>query len=712
MIWKPLTLLEYKSEDDSWTKRHFEEYKEYVDFLYSCYRFPGQYNLKNTDAIRANALKYIKDKRYTDYHPKSKEYKEFWLNERRKCEQGVIFDNMFIPGSLYMWWNFLPIFNKIEMRERHPEPWDSHLYYAHYLELAWLEDKDGCCVKARQKGISLYHVARLVHKIWFGNKVTTKIVAYEEEYVLGEWNILEGYRAHLNQHTGFYRAFSPDEKLNWEQKIEVTVGEVDKKKFFKGNFSRIKGSTTKKNLSKAVGGPALEIYATEAGIYQNLKKVKEYVDANLKMGSVKTGIFVAAGAVGELKDAADLQEFAFNPSAYGIKSVKDVFSGSLEDICFFFPDEFNYVYKDEETGKVVKCYDKDGNSDIELAIKYLNIEEEKVKNKDATALKLYKSQHCRTLQDAFDQRDDNPFPTHLLKARELELISAKDIVVKLERDSQGKVVHRFCNDTPINTLKVNPEADNRGAVVIWEFPMANPPLGLYYAGVDPIRNLDTSTSKSLFSITIRIAMHEREGKIVEDYPVATYIGRHKKAVDTFQVALDLIEFYNAQTAVENNVTDFIEWMIRQGKSKYLMRRKQLKVIAELTPNSSISDEIGVRMEGEFKKRCYEKLITELEEPISESFDLTTGESKTIYGVSKYKDLWFIRECLKYTPKLNADRQISNILAKIACDSSANRHIIKSLNHAPKPKQEVPRNLPSAFKSSLPSSFGRKLKGHF
>lgn len=1030
MNWKPLNILTLNTETEEWTKTHFETFQEYRLFILSMWKFPGEYNFKNTHYWNALALKYERDKRYTDYPENSKEYKEFWILERRKCEQGIIVDGRYISGDLYFFWNFLKIPNKIEAKETFAEIWDSLYHYDLHIYLAWLYGQDVAGTKSRQKGAeqpnselimtkegwrpmgsikvgdliytpkgtltkvleifpqgvkdvyelelldgrkvkcgenhlwavkrkkgggkhkdkinilstkellekgltykttapafggkkeylgfiyslpgieptqfekkelkippyvlgcllgdgstnkksvqlcsadqqifdevikelgddyyygskdkqennqswrynicykgrfdfennqeyinykqgvnplkryidayglgesncynkhipkdylfsnfedrlallqglmdtdgyvnkegadyhfttvseqlaldvahlsrslgintivakfnkakeenadyyrvrlkpkfplfrlkrklerqenrtsksyradnsiksitkldyqeestcimvededhlyltrdfipthnSLYHMSRLTKRLWFGNKLNLKVLSNDDQYILDEWAIMQGYRNFINNETGWYRTFNPDGSLEWEQKQEVTLGTINKKKVYKGNMSKIRGLTTKMNITKGVGGSSFEIYVTEAGINPKLKKIKEYVDPNIKMGNVKTGIFLAMGSVGELKDAEPLMDMVLNPKAYNIRPVKNTFADKEdEEVGFFWPEEWNFTYEDEETGQIIKCYDKDGNSNIELAVSLIEKEiERQRKLKDPTSFRLWLSQHPRTLQDAFDQREDNPFPTHLLKPRELELIPVKDIVVKLERNPQGKVVHKFCNDTPINTLKVNPEADNRGAVVIWEFPMADPPLGLYYAGVDPIKNLDTSTSKSLFSITIRIAMHEREGKIVEDYPVATYIGRHKRASDTFQVALDLIEFYNAQTAVENNVTDFIEWMIRQGKSKYLMRRKQLKVIAELSPNSSIGDEIGVRMEGEFKKRCLEKFITELEEPISESFDLATGESKTIYGVSKYKDLWLIRECLKYTPKLNTDR---------------------------------------------------------
>lgn len=713
MIWKSTTLLDFNSDTKEWSKRKFETYNDYLSFVKSCYKYPGQYNLRNTEHIREMAIRFEKTGKYCDYQETSKEYKEFWLTERRKCVQGVIFDNVLIPGSLYMWWNYLPIFNKLEMRPTLPEIWDSHLFYSHYLELAWLLDKDGCCVKSRQKGISLYHMARLTNKIWFGNAITCRVIGYEEEYILLEWGIMQNYRNHLNEHTGWYRSFNPDESLNWEQKIEVTEGTLTKKRFTKGNKCRIKGGTTKKNIAKAVGGAALEVYATEAGIYQNLKKVKEYLDPNIKMGAVKVGMFVAAGAVGELREASDLQEFAFNPNAYGFLSVPDTFSGTGEPICFFYPDSFNYVYKDEENGEVVKCYDKDGNSDIKLADKYLDIEEAKAKQKDETSFKLFKSQHCRTLQDAFDQREDNPFPTHLLKEREQELITKKFNIVSFFRDEKGKPKHKFSDDVPVIKLKPNPGEDNRGAVVIKELPMDKSPFGLYYAGVDPIFNVDTSTSRSLMSIVVWIGYHEKGGKICEPYPVAWYTGRHKKTHETYQVCLDLIEFYNARAAIENNVKDFIEWMIRQGKSRYCMTRRELTVINEMMPNSTIRDEIGIRMETQLKARAMEKMVHWTENVCAVEFNMETGEGKDVHNVSKIGDIMWIREMLRYNPKLNTDRNIANLCALIAIQSDSNRHIINEVDFAPKDKpKNVSKSLPSPFKSGGTLTAFKKMPSPF
>lgn len=715
-MWEPNSVLTLDTNTKKWTKTRFEAFHQWRVFVTHQWKMPGEYNFKNTEQWIEAGLKFQRDKRYCDYHPNSKEYKEFWALERRKCEQGIIVDKVYISPDDYFFWNYCMIPNKIEQKETLPEIWDGHYHYDLYCQLAELYGEDVAGTKSRQKGISLYHVARLTRRLWFGTKYALKIASQEEEYVLGEWSIMQGYRNHLNEHTGWYRHFQPDESLFWEQKQEITEGVVDRKKIYKGNKCKIKGLTTKMNVTKAVGGAAKEIYITEAGINSKLKKIKEYVDPNLKMGNVKTGLFLAMGAVGELKDAADLQDFCFNPRSYNIRAVKDTFGNKEEDIAFFFPEEWNYIHQDEETGEIIKCYDKDGNSNIELAVGLIQKEIERQKRlKDEQGFKLWLSQHPRNLQDAFDQREDNPFPTHLLKEKEQELLTKKFNIVSFFRDESNKPKHKFSNDVPVTKLKPNPNEDNRGATIIKELPIDKPPFGLYYAGVDPIYNVDTSTSKSLMSIAIWIGYHEKNGKFCEPYPVAWYTGRHKKTHDTYQICLDLIEFYNARAVVENNVKDFIEWMIRQGKSKYAMRRRELTVIGEMMPESTIRDEIGVRMETEFKKRAVEKMIHWLETPYSVEFDMETGEGKDLYNVSKLGDIMFIRELLRYNPKLNTDRLVANLLCLIGLQSDSNRHIINEVDYTPK---EKPKNLSKGFPSPflknpqtqikyLPSPFGTK-----
>lgn len=704
-MWKPTKILTLDTQTKEWTKTEFNTFLDWRNFIVSQWSLPGKYNFKNTEYWRECALKFEKTKKYCDYESTSQEYKDFWLLERRKCEQGIIVDGRYISGDLYFFWNYCMIPNKLEQRETFPEIWDGHYHLDLYCQLAEAFNEDIAGTKSRQKGISLYFVARIIRKLWFGKKYNLKIVAEDEEYVMGEWSILQGYRNHLNENTGWYRNFSPDETLNWEQKTLVTEGTSEKKATYKGTFCKLKGLTTKMNVAKAVGGAAKEIYVTEAGINKKLKKIKEFVDPNLKLGNVKTGMFIAMGAAGDLNDAQDLMDMCFNPRGYNIRTVQVDINGKTETQAFFFPEEWNYTYQDPDTGEVIKCYDKDGNSNIDLAISLVEKEDQIQRSrKDEVSYRLWKSQHPRTMQDAFDQRESNPFPTELLKSIERSILSEGDkkIIVSLERDGRGKISHKFSDDIPISKLRPNPTEDNRGAIIVYEFPIDNPPMGLYYAGVDPIFNLDTSTSESLMAIRVWTGHHEKNGIYCEPYPVCEYIGRHKNVRDTYETCMRIIEWYNARVAVESNVKDFTEWAIRQGKSRFFMRRRELTVINEMVPNSTIRDEIGIRMEGVLKQRALERYIAWLTLPMSTSYDLETGESHDNYYAQKIRDLMLIREMLKYTPKANTDRLIAELCCWIAISSDANKHISVQVKGGfdPNKGKIIRKELPSVFKSGV------------
>ena len=78
-----------------------------------------------------------------------------------------------------------------------------------------------------------------------------------------------------------------------------------------------------------------------------------------------------------------------------------------------------------------------------------------------------------------------------------------------------------------------------------------------------------------------------------------------------------------------------------------------------------------------------------EEPLSDEFNLETGESKTLYGVQRLWDKRLIKEMLAFKPDLNTDFLISFMLGLIAAESQTNRHIINEVksgyeNLNPKP----------------------------
>ena len=719
MIKYPLIIPQFNLESNEWTEREFLTQRDFLSFVEGKWKLPGQYNLKRTDLWRQPAIKFQTDKIYCDYHDQSEDYKNWWRLEKKKTKTGVIYnigtDEFYVTGDYYWFLNFTPIVDKVKGRDDHAEVWDGHYHLSLYDLLAELNSLNSVITKARQKGISLYRTSNLIKDLWFVQNSIGKMFGYEEDFIndKGSWKFIVGYRNHLNEHTPWYRNFEPDESLNWEQKQSISEGDVYIKKVFKGLRSRLTAATTKKNPAK-VGGLISRLFAEESGIAPNLDKVLEYAEAATKRGGVKTGMIYVSGAVGELKDCKPLEEISFNPEAHGFLGVEDVFSENPQGkIGFFFPDYWNFITTDPEKG-VVECYDKDGNSNVELAKEYLKKEEIEQRKKGEEKFRMWKSQHPWNLQDAFAMREENPFPVDLIKEHQTLLVQTyKPLTVEIKKE-EGKLKTHFIEGFPVRTIKVDPHKDNRGCIEIFELPVTNPPWGLYYAGIDPIAAKNTSTSKSLQSVTVYKAIHYVGEKLVMDYPVAQYTGRHPKWEDTYRTSLDLMHLYNTRTCVENNISDFIEWCIKQGESKYLMRRKEVTMLNEMVPNSTIRDEIGVRMEGEFKKKSLRFLETYVDEIVGTEFE-EDGTAHYIYGVTRIKDIMLLEELLKFNPRQNVDRVISMMLALISARSNTNRNIIvetKSQDYRPKPKTQL--IIPSQFQQRpqsqrliIPNQFKRK-----
>jgi hypothetical protein len=544
-------------------------------------------------------------------------------------------------------------------------------------------------------------MSKLMRKLWFVKQSVCKVIGYEEDFVNtnGSWKFAVNYRNFLNEHTPWYRSFEPDAGLEWEQKRSVIEGTVNTKKKWVGLKSRLVAATTKKNPAKAVGGHITDLFHEEAGIAPNLDKVLEFAEAATKMGGVKTGHITVSGAVGELKDCGPLENIAFNPSGYGFLGIKDIFSEveSDEEICFFFPDFWNYIASVD--GKQIKCYDKDGNSDIELAKYYLNLEDEKRREKDNYI--LWKSQHPFNLQDAFAIREDNIFPTRIIKEHQTLLRQTyKPLTVELEV-TDSKITHKISYNKPISTLKVDPTKDNRGVVEVDELPIDNPPWGLYYAGIDPIRQTNTTTSKSLMSVVIFKAAHvNANGQMVSDFPVARYTGRYPTWEETYETCMNLCKYYNARIAVESNVTGFHEWAIGKDLGHMFMKRKEIYLLNEWMPNSTIVNEIGIRMEGEFKKKALDFAVAYVDEVILNI--MKDGEKTPVYGVTRLRDVMLLEEMLKYTPKLNTDRLVAFTFALIAARSNTNRNLVvkeqrQVRENGVKREQKVVMKMGSPFK---------------
>jgi len=196
----------------------------------------------------------------------------------------------------------------------------------------------------------------------------------------------------------------------------------------------------------------------------------------------------------------------------------------------------------------------------------------------------------------------------------------------------------------------------------------------------------TTTSDSLCSIIvyknpIEVTKETPEGLetfIEGDKIVATWCGRYDDISKTHEQLERIIEWYNAWTIVENNISLFIQYMISKRKQKYLVPKSQMVFLKDLGSNSNVFQEYGWKNTGTlFKSHLISYAIEFIRESIDEELD-DNGEVLSVkYGVERIPDKMLITEMLQYYPGLNVDRLVSfAALVAFAKMQQANRGYVK------------------------------------
>lgn len=682
MIYKSVPT--FNSETKEWTYTNFETREEFKKFVWSKFKKPGELKLKNIWAWRQEASKYERDGSYDlNMVTRSADYVAHWNFEKEKCTEGVIVDDFYLTRYYYFWLNYLPINDKRINKLVFPNIWDSQYYFFLYEMLCELEYKYSVIVKKRQWGSTFQHLAILLNDVWFETGFINKVAAYDEEYLIADWAIMEEYRTFLNTHTAWYRPFNPDKTLNWQQRWEVKKGG---RKSYVGNSSILKGLNMKASASKGVGGKNNKFYYEEAGITKTMIKTFGYIDPALKLGALTTGMFMAGGSVGELEQCEDLKAMAFKPNGFNILPVKNDFEneGGSEDICFFVPEYWSmppYIDKngnsiintptEEESEWLKQHIDEYPNIDPNVGSKDWCIQErERIKETmPPEGYRMYVSQHPFDLSEAFAWRAESVFPQDLI-LKQQERIREKNnygTSVTLEYDSNGNIIPRITDDIPIQHFPVSERDNKKGTVVVYEYPEPNPKWMTYFAGIDPVMIGKTTTSTSLFSIYIfrnlteRIYEEKGEQKLkVDGYKiVASYVGRYDDLKNTNKIAEMLLVWYNALAAVENNVMSFINHMQERGLQKHLATKDQLSFVSELKTNLNVYCPYGFKT-NETIRGYFIDIVFEY---ISEKLDVikkkgTDEVVKTLYGIERIPDLMLLEELRQYHDKLNVDRFIA------------------------------------------------------
>lgn len=472
-----------------WTTTSFDTREDYTSFVVSIFKEPGQYNFDDTSFLfNEQARLFNKNGVYCTSPQGSKDYRLYWDAEKNKCRYGAIFkkgDNTwYLPRDYYMWLNFLPIFNKEIQRFGFADVRDAQYHMAVYELLAELHYKHSSILKKRQIASSYYHMGKMINQIWFEEGITLKIGASLKDYIndKGSWKFLNEYEAFLNKHTAWYRPMNPGKVLLWQQKIEIVQG-TQKRKTEVGLKGVLQGMSFEKDPTNGVGGPCKYFFHEEAGIAPKMDTTFEYIRPAMRSGFVTTGMFIAAGSVGDLDQCEPLKEMTLRPEPNDIYAVETNLidsKGTVGKSGLFIPEQWS----------MPPFIDEFGNSQVEEALKALDEQFEKWK-KDLSPeqYQLRISQHPRNIEEAFAYRKVSIFPLNLIGAqmRRIEDKTYPTEYLDIYRDEKGDVDVKPTSKLPIMTFPVDKkQEDKTGVLVCYERPVKNPEFGMYYASVDPV----------------------------------------------------------------------------------------------------------------------------------------------------------------------------------------------------------------------------------
>jgi len=429
------------------------------------------------------------------------------------------------------------------------------------------------------------------------------------------------------------------------------------------------------NTEVAAGTTAKTAIMDEIGKYSFASTFKAMEPA-IKGKNGWRAVPILVGTGGSFDDGKDAENFFYNPASNNFFEIEDPISGKKSGLflsgiyrhdCKHLMNLANWLR--EERGLILEDDSELRQLIINVADKekaLAKIYEERAQAKTNPDRTLYLKQimyYPIFVEECFLSSNENIFDIEGAKRQKTRLLTQErtGTPVVLYSDEDGKVKHEFTDKLPISNFPLQTGDSKDAPVVIYEFPVENPPYGLYTAGVDPYRQGQAKYSKSLGSVYIYKRMHELTGEKYQDMFVASYCARPDKKETWEEQARLLIKYYNARTLCENDDISFIEYMKAKGDAHYL--EKQPDWLMEIVPNSTVKRDYGVHRSAQkiidYLHNCLKKYM---EETIYKETDVNGDTVKEILGVHKIFDPVLLEEIIKYNETDNFDRVVAAELA--------------------------------------------------
>lgn len=665
---------------------------------------------RGTSVFREEGQRFIDGGYYCDAVKGSQGYKDYWDEQLRRCRQGYKVGDCKITGNHYFYLNFCPIElterTKLGKANKKvtgfPHFWDFDYEYFWWLEIArfgvlgdfsqakeMLSDRERKALesgkydeegllslkedivynrlglrlrtpseyldgghhfivcKARRKGFTYKNTALMVNT--YNTERNSQCVFGVAQKDLGDQGMkfVSTYLSFLNKNTawGKRREFidTRDHKRASFQKIMPDGSKVEE-----GYKSEIILSSFMNNSEATRGkSPSYMLYE-EAGTFTNLLDVWAAAIPSMEDGDNVTGMSVIFGTGGEISNkTGEFAKMFYNPVNYNIMPFYNIWDeGMGSTLCgFFFSAAWDYV----------GFYDDEGNSDIDVALDYIK-DKRKKKLETATSADDYQKlviEFPICPKESFLVAGRNIFnipklETQLARVRADGLQFKKGICVKLYWHDENTVKAKPILDGSAEPI-VEYEHKNsslRGCPIIYEYPINDPPRGLYKIGYDPYAQ-ENATTTSLGAIIVYKGVHK--GDSTRNIIVAEYIGRPDTSDEMDEAALMFAVLYNTEVMYENNVNHTISYFRRRHRLDRLALQPD-RVINKTIKGSSVSRKYGCHLDGKLKVAGEEYVKEYLLNVID--YD-ENGEAVT--AVDYIYSIGLLEELIKYFRGGNFDR---------------------------------------------------------
>ena len=332
--------------------------------------------------------------------------------------------------------------------------------------------------------------------------------------------------------------------------------------------------------------------------YETIKSVENIgLQTVYNLAADDTHTYLVNGIITHNSSFEGLKELFYKPEAYNVKSFPNIWDDKAEQTnCGFFVPSWSNMEGYNEKGEALM--DKDGNSLRDKAIEELVRQRNKIKDGGASqqSIDRFISERPLKPQEAILELGKNIFPRKLLMDQLTRIRTNKKLqnmkhIVDLVWDGNGKVeaIEKKSGDITIYPLKKDDKPE--GSVVIWEYPITDPPFGLYIGGCDPYDH-DESFTNSLGSTFI--FKRVRAGEAWNDVIVAEYTGRPNTAEEYYENVRKLLIFYNARLLFENERKGIYPYFTNKH-CDYLLADQPDKIITEVFKDSKVQRRKGCHM---------------------------------------------------------------------------------------------------------------------